>query len=59
VAQVSEEKSRFPPTDAICQELEKKATEEGISLDEAWKRKEEGRRKKEEGRRKKEGPSPK
>ena len=34
----------FPATDAMCRELEKKATEEGISLDEAWKRmKKEGR----------------
>jgi len=28
----------FPATDAMCRGLEKKATEEGISLDEAWKR---------------------
>ncbi len=28
----------FPATDAMCRELERKATEEGISLDEAWER---------------------
>ncbi|MBU4310496.1 hypothetical protein L6386_07040 [bacterium] len=28
----------FPATDAMCRGLEKKATEERISLDEAWKR---------------------
>ncbi len=28
----------FPATDAMCRALAKKAIEEGISLDEAWKR---------------------
>ena len=28
----------FPPPNARCRELERKAIEEGITLDEAWKR---------------------
>ncbi len=33
-----QENPDFPATDVMCRELEKKATEEGISLDKAWKR---------------------
>ena len=33
-----EENPDFPATDAMCRELENKATEEEISLDEVWKR---------------------
>jgi hypothetical protein len=28
----------FPASDAMCRALERKAREEGITLDEAWKR---------------------